>query len=70
MLQSLSSFAACLGHDLGNQGVERHKGSPVAGDPGASVVPLSRAIGTSGETSVEITVRSGTSQVITAHPVK
>lgn len=46
------------------------KGSPVVGDPGAYVVPMGRAIGTSGETSIKIIVRPGTSQVITAYPVK
>ncbi|MBX8487687.1 DUF637 domain-containing protein [Pseudomonas cichorii] len=46
------------------------KGSPVIGDPGAYVVPMGRAIGTSGETSIKIIVRPGTNQVITAYPVK
>ncbi|MEE4996584.1 filamentous hemagglutinin N-terminal domain-containing protein [Pseudomonas alliivorans] len=46
------------------------KGSPVVGDPGAYVVPMGRAIGTSGETSIKVIVRPGTSQVITAYPVK
>lgn len=46
------------------------KGSPVVGDPGAYVVPMGRAIGTSGETSIKIIVRPGTNQVITAYPVK
>lgn len=46
------------------------KGSPVLNDPGAYVVPMGRAIGTSGETSIKIIVRPGTSQVITAYPVK
>lgn len=46
------------------------KGSPVVGDPGAYVVPMGRAIGTAGETSIKIIVRPGTNQVITAYPVK
>ncbi|MEE4681206.1 hypothetical protein V2K69_05490 [Pseudomonas alliivorans] len=46
------------------------KGSPVVGDPGAYVVPMGRAIGTSGETSIKVIVRPGTSQIITAYPVK
>lgn len=46
------------------------KGSPVVGDPGAYVVPMGRAIGTSGEMSIKVIVRPGTSQVITACPVK
>ncbi|WP_177434654.1 hemagglutinin repeat-containing protein, partial [Pseudomonas sp. Irchel 3A18] len=46
------------------------KGSPVVGDPGAYVVPMGRAIGTAGETSVKIIVRPGTNKVITAYPVK
>ncbi|GFM79944.1 hypothetical protein PSCICN_06360 [Pseudomonas cichorii] len=40
------------------------KGSPVIGDPGAYVVPMGRAIGTSGETSIKIIVRPGTNQVV------
>ncbi len=46
------------------------KGSPIEGDPGAYVVPMGRTVGTSGETSIKIIVRPGTSQVITAYPVK
>ena len=46
------------------------KGSPVVGDPGAYVVPMGRVIGTSGETSIKIIVRPGTSKVITAYPIK
>lgn len=45
-------------------------GSPVLNDPGAYFIPMGRAIGTSGETSIKIIVRPGTSQVITAYPVK
>lgn len=44
--------------------------SPVIGDSGAYVVPMGRAIGASGETSIKIIVRPGTSQLITAYPVK
>lgn len=44
--------------------------SPVVGDPGAYVVPMGRAIGTSGETSIKSIVRPGTNQVIIAYPVK
>lgn len=46
------------------------KGSPAVGDPGAYVVPMGRAIGTSGETSTKVIVRPGTSQVIIAYLVK
>ncbi|WP_135005352.1 MULTISPECIES: hypothetical protein [Pseudomonas syringae group] len=46
------------------------KGSSVVDDPGAYVVPIGRAIGTSGETSIKIIVRPRTNQVITAYPVK
>ncbi|TSD80535.1 hypothetical protein FFI16_010555 [Pseudomonas sp. KBS0710] len=45
------------------------KGSPVSSDPGAYVVPMGRAIGTSGETSIKIIVLPGTNKVITAYPV-
>lgn len=45
------------------------KDSPVSGDPGAYVVPMGRAIGTSGETSIKIIFRPGANKVITAYPV-
>jgi RHS repeat-associated protein len=45
------------------------RGAAVAGDPGAFVVPMGRAVGTAGETAVRIVVRPGTSQIITAYPV-
>lgn len=46
------------------------RGSTVVGNSGAYVVQIGRAIGTSGETSIKTIVRPGTSQVITAYPVK
>lgn len=45
------------------------RGAPVAGDPGAFVVPMGRAIGTAGETTIRIVVRPGTNQILTAYPV-
>ncbi|MFJ7282253.1 hemagglutinin repeat-containing protein [Pseudomonas sp. NPDC099000] len=46
------------------------KGNPVVGDPGAYIVPMSRVVGTAGETNIKIVVRPGTSIVITAYPFK
>ena len=46
------------------------RGSPLPNDPGVYIVPMGRAVGTAGETSVKIVVRSGTNQVITAFPFK
>jgi RHS repeat-associated protein len=43
---------------------------PVPKDPGAFVTPLGRVVGTSGENAVKIIVRPGTSEVITAYPIK
>jgi RHS repeat-associated protein len=45
------------------------RGAPVAGDPGAFVVPMGRVIGTAGETAIRIVVRPGTNQILTAYPV-
>ncbi|WP_412022580.1 RHS repeat-associated core domain-containing protein [Burkholderia cepacia] len=45
------------------------RGQPLANDPGAYVVPMGRAIGTAGETSIKIITRPGTNEVITAYPV-
>jgi hypothetical protein len=45
------------------------RGAAVAGDPGAFVVPMGRAVGTADETAVRIVVRPGTKQIITAYPV-
>jgi hypothetical protein len=44
------------------------RGAPLPNDPGAYVIPMGRVIGTTGETSIRIIVRPGTSQVITAYP--
>ena len=44
------------------------KGSPLSSDPGAYVVPMGRAIGTSGETSIRVIVKPGTNEIITAYP--
>ncbi|WVK92790.1 hypothetical protein SA496_24250 [Pseudomonas sp. JS3066] len=46
------------------------KGGSVSGDPGAYIVPMGRAIGTAGETSIKIILRPGTNKIITAYPVK
>ncbi|MDM3888416.1 hypothetical protein QSV36_22835 [Pseudomonas sp. BCRC 81390] len=46
------------------------KGAPVSGDPGAYIVPMGRAIGKSGETSIKIIVRPGTNKIIIVYPVK
>jgi LysM repeat protein len=44
--------------------------APLPSDPGAFVVPMGRVIGTSGETSIKIIVRPGTSKIVTAYPMK
>lgn len=44
--------------------------SPLAGDAGAYVIPMGRVVGQGGETSIKIIVRPGTSEVITAFPVR
>lgn len=46
------------------------RGAPLADDIGAYVVNMGRQIGTAGEQSIKIIVRPGTSQIITAYPVK
>ncbi|HEX7064809.1 MAG TPA: hypothetical protein VF199_07050, partial [Bacillales bacterium] len=47
-----------------------NKKSPLANDPGAYIVPMGRNIGTQGEQSIKIIVKPGTSNIITAYPVK
>ncbi|WP_163264825.1 hypothetical protein [Chelativorans alearense] len=44
------------------------RGAPDPKDPGAYVVDMGRPIGTSGETSIRIIVKPGTTEVITAYP--
>ena len=44
-------------------------GASVHGDPGANVVPPGRTVGSAGETAVEIVVKPGTSEGVTAHRV-
>lgn len=46
------------------------RGVALPNDPGAYVVPMGRAVGQGGETSIKIVVRPGTSKVITAYPVR
>jgi filamentous hemagglutinin len=43
---------------------------PLPSDPGAYLIPMGRVVGQGGETNIRIIVRPGTSEVITAHPVK
>lgn len=45
------------------------KGSPLQGSPGVYIVPMKRAIGTAGETRIEISVRPSTNEIITAKPL-
>lgn len=45
------------------------RGQPLANDPGAYVVPMGRAMGSAGETDINIITRPGTSEVIAACPV-
>ncbi|MCI1045767.1 MULTISPECIES: RHS repeat-associated core domain-containing protein, partial [Caballeronia] len=47
----------------------KNRGQPLADDPGAYIVPMGRAVGTAGETSIKIITRPGTNEVITAYPV-
>lgn len=44
------------------------RGPAVPGDPGKFIVPMGRTVGTTGETSVTIIVKPGTSEIITAFP--
>ena len=44
------------------------KGSPLPGDPGVYNVPMSRNVGTAGETNIRIIVKPGTNQIILAYP--
>ncbi|MGG0940322.1 RHS repeat-associated core domain-containing protein [Brevibacillus centrosporus] len=46
------------------------KKTPVPGDPGAYIVDMGRKIGTQGETKIRIVVKPGTSEIITAYPVR
>jgi hypothetical protein len=46
------------------------RGAPLPNDPGAYVIPMGRVVGQGGETSIKIVVRPGTSNVITAYPVR
>ncbi|WP_370867907.1 immunity protein Tsi6 family protein [Phenylobacterium sp.] len=50
--------------------VPTYRGQPLPKDPGAYVVPMGRAVGQGGETSIKIIVRPGTTEVITAYPVR
>ena len=43
---------------------------PVAGDPAAFITPMGRTVGTAGENAVRLILRPGTSEVISAYPVK
>jgi len=45
------------------------RGSPLANDPGAYVVPMGRTVGTAGENAVKIIVRPGTNEIITSYPI-
>lgn len=45
------------------------RGSPLANDPGAYIVPMGRTVGTAGENAVKIIVRPGTNEIITSYPV-
>ncbi|WP_189569360.1 RHS repeat-associated core domain-containing protein, partial [Pseudoduganella plicata] len=47
----------------------RTRTNPLPNDPGAYVIPMGRAIGTAGESSIKIIVRPGTNKVITAYPI-
>ena len=46
------------------------RGSPLANDPAAYIVPIGRIIGTQGEASIKIIVRPNTNQIITAYPIR
>lgn len=43
---------------------------PVPGDPAAFITPMGRTVGTSGENAVRLILRPGTTEVISAYPVK
>ena len=43
---------------------------PVPGDPAAFITPMGRTVGTAGENAVRLILRPGTSEVISAYPVK
>jgi len=46
------------------------KGNPLTNDPGAYLVDMGRTIGTNGESTIKVIVKPGTSEIITAYPVK
>jgi len=46
------------------------KNLPLKEDPGAYVINMGRQIGTKGETGIKIIVKPGTSEIITAYPIK
>ena len=79
VLEHLTPDASKKTHSLFN--VERNRilglldeawairGSPLANDPGAYVIPMGRIVGANGESSIKLVVRPGTSEVITAYPI-
>lgn len=46
------------------------KGNPLSNDPGAYVIDMKRAIGTNGESAIKMIVKPGTTELITAYPIK
>jgi hypothetical protein len=46
------------------------KGSPLSNDPGAYVINMGKIIGTAGETIIKIVIKPGTSEIISAFPIK
>jgi hypothetical protein len=46
------------------------RGHHVPGDPGAYIIELGRIIGTLGETAIKIVVNPGTTELLSAYPVK
>ena len=46
------------------------RGKPLVLDPGAYLVDMKRIIGTNGESAIRIVVKPGTTEIITAYPVK
>jgi hypothetical protein len=46
------------------------RGSPLANDPGAFLVPMGKVVGQDGEMTIKIIVRPNTSELISAYPVK
>ena len=43
---------------------------PVVGDPAAFITPMGRTVGTAGENAVRLIMRPGTSEIISAYPIK